>query len=56
MEFFRIGNPTYYFFRKVKTMFQQVTIIRTGITVKKIPYYLRASSCKWCIIENAKIF
>ena len=56
MEFFWIGNPTYYFFRKVKTMCQQGTVIGTGITVKKIPYYLRPSSCRWHIIENAKIF
>ena len=32
------------------------TIIRTGITCKKIPCYMRESACRWFIIENVKIF
>ena len=32
------------------------TIIRTGITCKKIPCYMRDSACRWLIVENAKIF
>ena len=32
------------------------TIIRTGITCKKIPCYLRDSACRWLIVEYAKIF
>ena len=32
------------------------TIIRTGITCKKIRCYMRDSACRWLIIENAKIF
>ena len=32
------------------------TIIRTGITCKKIPCYTRDSSCRWFIVKNAKIF
>ena len=32
------------------------TIIRTGITCKKIPCYMRDSAYRWFIVENAKIF
>ena len=32
------------------------TIIRTGITCKKIPCYMRDSACRWFIVENAKVF
>ena len=32
------------------------TIIRTGITCKKIPCYMRDSTCRWFIIKKAKIF
>ena len=32
------------------------TIIRTGITCKKIPCYMRDSACKWFIVKKAKIF
>ena len=32
------------------------TIIRTGITCKKIPCYICDSACRWPIAENAKIF
>ena len=32
------------------------TIIRTGITFKKIPCYMRDTACRWFIVENAKIF
>ena len=32
------------------------TIIRTGITCKKIPCYKHDSGCRWFIVENAKIF
>ena len=32
------------------------TIIRTGITRKKICCYMRDSACRWLIVENAKIF
>ena len=32
------------------------SIIRTGITCKKIPCYMRDSACRWFIVENAKIF
>ena len=31
-------------------------IIRTGITCKKISSYMRDSTCRWLIVENAKIF
>ena len=31
-------------------------IIRTGITCKKIPCYMRDSACRWFIVKNAKIF
>ena len=36
--------------------FNHGTIIRTGITCKKIPCYMRDSACRWFIVENAKIF
>ena len=32
------------------------TIIRTGITFKKISCHMRDSACRWFIAENAKIF
>ena len=32
------------------------TIIRTGITCKKIPCYTRDSACRWLIVKKAKIF
>ena len=32
------------------------TIIRTGITSKKIFCYMRNSACRWLIVENARIF
>ena len=30
--------------------------IRTEITSKKIPCYMRDSACLWHIVENAKMF
>ena len=32
------------------------TIIRTGITCKKIPCYMRDSAGRWFIVKNVKIF
>ena len=32
------------------------TIIRTGITCKKIPCYMSDSACSWFIVKNVKIF
>ena len=32
------------------------TIIRKGITCKKISFYMRDLACMWLIVENAKIF
>ena len=31
------------------------TIIQTGITRNKIPYYMGDSACRWFIIQKAKI-
>ena len=31
------------------------TVIRTGITYKKIPCYMRGSACRWFNIKKAKI-
>ena len=36
--------------------FHHGTIIRTGITCKKIACYMRDSACRWLIAENIKIF
>ena len=36
--------------------FNHGTIIRTGITCKKIPCYMRDSACRWFIVKKAKIF
>ena len=33
-----------------KTCDAHGTIIRTGITCKKIPCYMRNSTCRWCIV------
>ena len=32
------------------------TIIRTGITCKKIPWYMRDSASRWFIVKKAKVF
>ena len=32
------------------------TIVRTGITCKKIPCYMRDSACRWFMVKKAKIF
>ena len=32
------------------------TIIRTGITCKKIPCYMRDAACRWFIVKKFKIF
>ena len=32
------------------------TIIRTGITCKKIPCYMRDSAGRWFIVKNVKMF
>ena len=42
--------------KKTTAQFLHGTLIRTGITCKKIPCYMRDSGCRWLIIENAKIF
>ena len=31
------------------------TMIRTGITCKKLPCYKRDSACRWFIVKKAKI-
>ena len=36
--------------------FDHGTIIRTGITCKKIPCCMRNSACSWFIVKKAKIF
>ena len=38
------------------TVSQHRTLMQTGITCKKIPYYMRDSACRWLIVENPKIF
>ena len=38
------------------TGFIHGTIIRTGITCKKIPCYMRDSACRWLIVEHEKYF
>ena len=42
--------------RKLSTVNNHGTIIRTGITCKKIPCYMRDSTSWWLIVENGKIF
>ena len=61
----RIGNAGFirhkdskkelYFF-VVNKDFIHKTVIRTGITSKKIPCYMRDSACKRFFIKKAKIF
>ena len=36
--------------------YEHGTIIRTGITCKKIPSYMRNSACTWFTVKKAKIF
>ena len=42
--------------RRVLTVTHHGTIVRTGITCKKIPCYMRDSACRWFIVKKAKIF
>ena len=37
-------------------LFHHGTLIRTGITCKKIPCYMPDSACRWRIVIEAKIF
>ena len=37
-------------------LFKHGTIIRTGITCKKIPCFMCDLACRWLIVENTKIF
>ena len=39
-----------------KALLDHGTIIRTGITCKKIPCYICDSACRWFIVKKAKIF
>ena len=39
-----------------RTAFNHGTILRTGITCKKIPCYMRDSTCRSFIVKEAKIF
>ena len=32
------------------------TLIRTGITRRKIPFYVRESACWWFIVKKPKLF
>ena len=48
---------TYPYYMNHTTLIRQVaSVIRTGITCKKIPCYMRDSACRWLIVQNAKIF
>ena len=40
----------------VFSLFRYWTIIRTGITCKKIPCYMRNSACMWFIAKKLKYF
>ena len=43
-------------FRNNRVCSKHGTIIRTGITCKKVPCYMRDSACRWLIVNNVKIF
>ena len=45
-----------YIRRKKNVNDEHGTMIRTGITCKKIPCYMRDSACKWFIVKKTKIF
>ena len=38
------------------TMINHRTAIRTGITCKKIPCYMRDPACRWLVVKNVTIF
>ena len=40
----------------IKVQLEHGIIIRTGITCKKIPCYMRDSACRWFIVKKPKIF
>ena len=58
------ADISYYDLRKKKdkvknephVLIEHGTIIRTQITCKKIPCYMRDSACRWFIVNKAKIF
>ena len=49
-NFFSYLNPESYL------KFCHGTIIRTGITCKKIPCFMGDLACRWFIVKKAKIF
>ena len=51
-------NTTFDLFksRELSAIYNHGTIIRTGITCKKVPCYMRASTCRWFIVKKAKIY
>ena len=49
----KILRPRY--FLQKKTCYHG-TIMRTGITCKKIPCYMRNSACMWFVVKIAKMF
>ena len=42
--------------KRRKSPLEHGSIIRTRITCKKIPCYMRDSACRWFIVKKAKIF
>ena len=46
----------YLFFLFVISYLMHESIIRAGITCKKISCYMHGSACRWLIVENSKIF
>ena len=44
------------YFKLLTDLSANGTIIRTKITCKKIPCYMRDSACRWFIVKKTKIF
>ena len=44
------------YYCQLRSQYKHGTIIRTGITCKKIPCYMPDSACRWFIIKKVKIF
>ena len=51
----KLVDPTDTTYPETTPDIEHGTIIRTGITCKKTPCYMRESACKWFIVKNAKI-
>ena len=49
-------NKIHHYIKQIDIPADHGSIIRTGITCKKIPCHMRDLACRWFIVKKAKIF